>query len=98
MVDTSKYSDGIIYQEAGEIYPSTEPYGAYYVTILTSDLISQWQEGCLYKIQLRFGTTPTYKSSQPEDWDTSKDGTYNFVNWKNKQIDKGTFSEWSTVW
>lgn len=84
IVDTSLYPDGIIYKPATDLKGVTGT-SQYYVQIQTSDLAEKWQAGYLYKIQVRFGTTAMYSSIS------------DFANWKQQQIDNGTFSEWSTV-
>ena len=84
IVDTSLYPDGIIYKPATDLKGVTGT-SQYYVQIQTSDLAEKWQAGYLYKIQVRFGTTAMYSSIS------------DFANWKQQQIDDGTFSEWSTV-
>lgn len=84
IVDTSLYPDGIIYKPATALKGVTGT-SQYYIQIQTSDLAEKWQAGYLYKIQVRFGTTAMYSSIS------------DFANWKQQQIDDGTFSEWSTV-
>ena len=109
IVDTSKYPDGIIYKSKTSIQNATtiregetqydeSRKSQYYVAISQSELAENWKEGYQYKVQLRFGTTGIYiNGSQPSGWSVSADGTYNFPNWKKKQIKYSTFSEWSTV-
>ena len=109
IVDTSKYPDGIIYKSKTNIQNATtiregetqydeSRKSQYYVAISQSELAENWKEGYQYKVQLRFGTTGIYiNGSQPSGWSVSADGTYNFPNWKKKQITYSTFSEWSTV-
>lgn len=82
VVNTSLYPDGTIYKDPSE----TDHNNGYAVIINTpSDLAEPWQPGILYKIQMRFGTTKKYASIAE------------FADWKKKQIDNQTFSEWSTV-
>lgn len=82
IVDTSQYPDGTIYLTPQEL--GREPY-QYYAPIDTNKLAEKWQPGYLYKVQMRFGTTPKYESLSE------------FATWKQQQIDQQTFSEWSTV-
>lgn len=82
IINTNIYPDGTIYKNASEI--RTEDL-KYRVDVLSGDLSEQWQPGFLYKIQMRFGTTPIYTSKS------------NFAKWKQDQIIAQTFSEWSTV-
>lgn len=82
IVNTALYPDGTIYKTPAEIRSVGDGYS---IAILKNDLAEPWQQGFLYKIQMRFGTTPKYTSIS------------NFATWKKEQIDKQTFSEWSTV-
>lgn len=82
IVNLEKYPDGTIYKPAPQ---KATLDNKYYVSISSSDLFQTWQPGTLYKIQMRFGTTPMFTS------------VYEFANWKQQQIDNQTFSEWSTV-
>lgn len=82
IINTAQYPDGTIYLAPQDIGIENSQY---YVPIDSSKLIEKWQPGYLYKIQMRFGTTPK--------WDKVSD----FASWKQEQIDKQTFSEWSTV-
>lgn len=83
IVNTARYPDGIIYKSQLQIF--AESGSQYYVPIVSSDLAESWQPGCLYKVQMRFGTTAMFT-------DISE-----FATWKKQQIDNQTFSEWSTV-
>lgn len=82
IVNTNLYPDGTIYKNASEIRTEDSRYR---IDVLLSDLSEHWQPGYLYKVQMRFGTTPIYTSKS------------NFAKWKQDQIDAQTFSEWSTV-
>lgn len=82
IVNTALYPDGTIYKTPAEIKTSGQEYS---ISIIRNDLSESWQPGFLYKIQMRFGTTPKYTSIS------------DFATWKKQQIDNQTFSEWSTV-
>lgn len=82
IVNTSIYPDGIIYKSKDEIGQKGSQYT---ISINLQDLESGWSAGELYKVQLRFGTNVLYNSIS------------DFANWKKQQIEKGAFSEWSTV-
>lgn len=82
VVSTSKYPDGIIYKAAAAIKQDGDNYS---ISIDSVDLKTTWQEGRLYKIQVRFGTTSLWGDNS------------NFAAWKKDQINNQTFSEWSTV-
>lgn len=82
VVNTSIYPDGTIYKAPSAIRAVGKEYS---ISILNTELIETWQPGYLYKIQMRFGTTSKFNSVS------------DFATWKQEQIDKGTFSEWSTV-
>lgn len=83
IVNTSKYPDGIIYKTPSQIFKAND--NKYSIAILNTDLAEPWQAGCLYKVQMRFGSTEMFP-------DVSS-----FASWKKQQIDNQTFSEWSTV-
>lgn len=78
IIDDSKYPDGTIYKNASAVTNNT-------ISIELSDLKEAWQPGFLYKVQMRFGTTPIWTNLS------------NFATWKQQQIDAQTFSEWSNV-
>lgn len=82
VVNTSIYPDGTIYKAPSEI---TQLNGRYQVNISRAELIEPWQQGQLYKIQMRFGVNPKFS-------DISQ-----FAAWKREQIEGSSFSEWSTV-
>lgn len=82
IVNTKKYPDGVIYKAATNIQQAGVQYS---INIFSDDLAEKWQAGYVYKIQMRFGTEPIFTSVS------------NFADWKQEQIEKGTFSEWSTV-
>lgn len=84
-VVNSKFPDGVIYQNV-DLVNATSPYK---VEIRPKEHLKEesWTPGLCYKIQLRFGTTPY----NLEEYNNS------FAQWKKKQIDNSTFSEWSTV-
>lgn len=84
IADTGQYPDGTIYKTPQEIRMVGQEY---MVPILLSDLApnEKWKPGYLYKVQMRFGTTSKFS-------DVS-----GFAAWKQEQVDKQTFSEWSTV-
>lgn len=82
IIKTSKYPDGTIYKPPSKIEAVNNRYRVF---IDIEDLQEPWQVGYLYKIQLRFGTAEMWKSIGE------------FATWKAKQIEDGTFSEWSTV-
>lgn len=78
VVSRVKYPDGIIYKT---YTPSTS------INISIEDLnIPSWEEGELYKIQLRFGYG-----------DLWGDDLSDFSAWRTEQINKGYFGEWSNV-
>ncbi len=82
-------NDGIIYKLWP--YDKTKPLpDICEIIVNSSDLIPElaWQPDTLYKIQLRFGETGLWPGYP---------GTTGFAKWKQDQIDKETFSEWSTV-
>lgn len=83
IVNTAKYPDGTIYKSPAEMHE--ESNGRYSILIESGDLQGGWEPGVLYKLQMRFGTTPMYSSLGE------------FATWKQQQIDYQTFSEWSTV-
>ncbi len=82
IVNTSQYPDGTIYLSPREL---GQEASLYYAPIDINKLAEKWQAGYLYKVQMRFGTTPMYNSVSE------------FATWKQEQIDQQTFSEWSTV-
>lgn len=82
VINTSLYPDGTIYKNVGEINKDGDTYN---ITVSRSDLIEPWQQGQLYKVQMRFGVNPIYTSISQ------------FAAWKKEQINLGAFSEWSTV-
>lgn len=82
IIDTSKYPDGTIYKQPSNIQQSGNRYC---ISILRADLNQAWSAGVIYKVQMRFGTTPMFGSVS------------DFATWKQTQIDNQTFSEWSTV-
>lgn len=87
IVRKDNFPDGIIYKSAKNI--KTFDNINYYIPLQLDDLIrSEWENGTLYKVQLRFGSTPLW-SDYPK--------TENFATWKRTQVQNGTFSEWSTV-
>lgn len=63
----------------------TKSGNLYYISVPVAET-EGWTEGTIYKIQMRFGMTAKFDSS-----------TQKFAEWKQKQIEDGTFSEWSTV-
>lgn len=78
----SKYSDGIIYKDA----PEFSSDGLYEVRlIVNTDLAHDWEQGVIYRIQIRFGSSPL--------WTNDAD----FPAWKKNQIENNGLSEWSTV-
>lgn len=81
VVNTSQFPDGVIYTET----INEEDNGLYSVAILSSYLKRGWEANHIYKIQMRFGINPMYKSLS------------DFATWKQLQIDQSAFSEWSTV-
>ena len=83
IANTGLYPDGTIYKTQAQI--AKEPNSIYSIAILGTDLAENWEPGCLYKVQIRFGSTSMYS-------DVSQ-----FATWKKQQIDNQTFSEWSTV-
>lgn len=83
IANTAKYPDGTIYKTPAQIF--TESNNLYSIAILSTDLAETWQPGCLYKVQMRFGTTAMFTN------------VGSFAAWKKQQIDNQTFSEWSTV-
>lgn len=83
IVNINEYPDGIIYKSREQIF--MESNFQYYVSILRNDLSESWQPGCLYKVQIRFGSTEMFSDKA------------DFTKWKKEQIDGQTFSEWSTV-
>ena len=84
VVSTAKYPDGTIYSSTDGVFYEAR-YDRFGINVNKDDLSETWQPGYLYKIQMRFGTTPKWNSIS------------GFAAWKNKQIEDGTFSEWSTV-
>lgn len=82
IVNTNIYPDGIIYKSPSEIIKDGYKYS---VNISRSELIEPWQQGQLYKIQMRFGVNSKYEDKSQ------------FATWKREQIDYNAFSEWSTV-
>lgn len=84
IVNTSLFPDGIIYKAKSEIKTKEDSSG-YYVTIDTGNLKQSWTIGRCYKVQLRFGSTEKFTSVE------------SFAEWKQKQVENSTFSEWSTV-
>lgn len=82
IVDINQYPDGTIYKDPSQV--GRDKF-SYYISISSNELSDKWQPGCLYKIQMRFGTNPKYTSLS------------NFATWKQQQIDQNAFSEWSTV-
>lgn len=82
IVNTSMYPDGVIYKSASQIKAVGQTY---HVSVQRNELQEPWQPGYIYKIQVRFGTTPKFIS------------VGEFAKWKQQQIDNQTFSEWSTV-
>lgn len=82
IVKTSIYPDGIIYKNASAI---RQEGSQYYIDISSNELEEMWQVGSIYKIQLRFGTTSIFTSLSE------------FAEWKQQQIERETFSEWSNV-
>ena len=84
IVNTALYPDGTIYKNVSEVtYDSTKQ--VYSVAINRNELKESWALGALYKVQLRFGSTPKFSSVNY------------FALWKQRQIENETFSEWSTV-
>lgn len=80
VVSRAKYPDGIIYKAYESISNNT-------VFVPLDDLsISTFEEGEIYKIQLRFG--------YGELWG---DDLSNFSEWRATQVANGYFSEWSNV-
>lgn len=82
VINTNIYPDGIIYKSPSEI---TKDGHKYSINILRSELIEPWQQGQLYKVQMRFGVNAKYEDKSQ------------FATWKKEQIDYNAFSEWSTV-
>lgn len=82
VVNTALYPDGIIYKASSFI---SQTGNQYYISINSNDLAKKWDEGALYKIQLRFGINSLYNSIS------------DFATWKQQQINQEAFSEWSTV-
>lgn len=85
IVNTKLYPDGIIYKNYSFSDNISDETNIYYVNILPVDLVEFWQPGVIYKIQIRFGSTTIYEELS------------DFTEWKQEQIENGTFSEWSTV-
>lgn len=84
IINGSTYPDRIIYRNWKGGVKKIEGTNYYVFTIKESNLGEPWEAGCLYKVQMRFGTT-------------SYDTTVPFATWKQAQIDSQTFSEWSNV-
>lgn len=89
IVKTAIYPDGIIYKNASDAMKDGGREGLYYTEITRDDLREDWTPGRCYKIQVRFGTTERYEIVRGQP--------INFADWKKKQTEEGTFSEWSTV-
>lgn len=85
IVDTSIFPDGIIYLNWDDSRISKDPYS---VSIPTGYLSKKWQDGALYKIQMRFGNNK---------YSFTNDDGDKFANWKQIQVNGNAFSEWSTV-
>lgn len=84
IVNTELYPDGVIYKPASKIDIASSTQ--YFIQIeRDTDLSEKWEEGVLYKIQMRFGTSALYNSLSE------------FATWKKTQVSNETFSEWSTV-
>ena len=86
IVNTQKYPDGIIYKSYSDIkwLDSNRTKGSISV-YRKDDLAEYWEPDCVYKVQMRFGTSKQLF------------GANNFAVWKQQQIDEQAFSEWSTV-
>ena len=85
LVKSTIFPDQIIYKDINRIVPVSGVSNRYYITIDKSDLNETLQAGVIYKIQMRFGS---------EEFVTSM---ADFSSWKNEQIKKNQFSEWSTA-
>lgn len=85
LVKSTIFPDQIIYKDISRIVPVSGISNRYYITIDKSDLNETLQAGVIYKIQMRFGSEE-FVSSMTD-----------FSTWKNEQIKKNQFSEWSTA-
>lgn len=94
-IDVKHVQVSVCYQDSGKsaLNPSVYPHEILFanrgvsdtaIFIPSSALAEGWKEGKIYKVQLRFGTE-ILPTSNPSS------------SWISKQIENGTFSEWSAV-
>lgn len=91
-IRASKWIDEIVYFRKDEIYSKTDGSG-YYVNISVADdlKIKAWETNTYYKVQLRLGVDSVMWNKK------AADGDIQYKEWRDEQIMKGKFSEWSTV-
>lgn len=91
-ISASKWIDEIVYFRKDEIYSKADGSG-YYINISVADdlKIKAWETNTYYKVQLRLGVDSIMWNKE------AANGEAQYKEWRDEQIMKGKFSEWSTV-